>query len=161
MNGFGHPGKFRTDGHDERARFLNHAMGPPIRVGFSMLHRGLRVEMAAHWLDAFLPGIVVQDKIAEARMAFKNQTEQILGLAFVPVRRMNKFDDARESFFGQRRGGEHVNPAGFAFTVKTVAQLPFARSLLDDQARKTEIPFQKKPSAKFRQRGAAALDFAR
>ena len=117
--------------------------------------------MAAHWLDVFLPGVVVQNKITEARMPFKNQAEQILGLALVPVRRVNKFDDARESLFGERRGGEDVNPAGFAFTVKTVAQLPFARAFLDDQARKTEIPFEKKPSAKFRQRGAAAFDFAR
>src|SRR5208282_2502608 len=120
-----------------------------------------RVEVAAHRLDTFLPGIVVQHEIAETRMSFKDEAIHVLGLALVPVRRMNEFDDTRKSFFGERRGCEDVNPAGFMFTVKTVAQLPLACAFLDDQARETEIPFQKKPSAKFHERGAAAFDLAR
>jgi hypothetical protein len=110
--------------------------------------------VAAHRLDVFLPGVVVQNKIAETRMAFKNQAEQILGFALVPVRCVNKFDDARKGFFGERRGGEDVNPTGFALAVKAVAQLPLARAFLDDQARETEIPSRKSRPHKFRQRGA-------
>ena len=67
--------------------------------------------MAAHRLDVFLPGVIVQNKIAEARMAFKNETEQIFGFALVPVRGMNEFDDAGKVFFSERRGSEDVNPA--------------------------------------------------
>ena len=79
----------------------------------------------------------------------------------MPVRRVNKFDDAWKGFFGKRRSCKDVDPAGFTFTVKTVAQLPFARAFLDDQPRKTEIPFEKKPATKFREPGADAFDFAR
>ena len=60
--------------------------------------------MPSHRLDVFLPGVVVQNKITETRMTFKVQAEQILGLALVPVRRVNEFDDARKGFFGERCG---------------------------------------------------------
>ena len=103
--------------------------------------------MAAHRLDAFLPGIIVQDKIAQARMALEFHAEQILGFALMPVGGVNEFDDAGKSPLRQRRVHQHVNPAGLALAVKTVAQLPFVRSFLDNQAGKTEIPFQEKPTA--------------
>src|SRR5208283_1102441 len=103
---------------------------------------------------------VVQNKIAEARMAFKVQAEQILSFALVPIGSVNKFCDARKGFSGQRRGYKDMNPASFAFTVKNIAQLPFARALLDNQPGETEIPFEKKASAQFRQCGANAVHFA-
>ena len=114
MNRLGHAGVFRADGHHECARLLHDAMRMPVGVRLAMKHRRLGIEVMAHRLDVFLPGVVVQNEIAEARMAFKIQAEQILGFALVPVRRVNKFDDARKSFFGERRGGQHMNPAGFA-----------------------------------------------
>ena len=126
-----------------------------------MAHGRLRIEMAAHRLDAFLPGVVVQDEIAEAWMSLKMQAEQILGFAFVPVCCVNKLDDARKGFFGERRSDQHMHPTGVAFAVKGVTQLPFACAFLDNQAGETEIPFKKKPSAKLRQHGVGAGHFAR
>ena len=98
MNRLGHAGIFRADGHHECARLLNDAMRPPVGIRLAMTHRRLRIEMMAHRLDVFLPGVVVQNEIAEARMAFKIQAEQILGFALVPVRRVNEFDDAGKGF---------------------------------------------------------------
>ena len=111
MHRLRHAGVFRANGHDERARFLNDAPRPPVGVRFAMAHGRLRIEMAAHRLDVFLPGIVVQDEIAEARMTFKVQAKQILGFALVPVRRVNEFDDARKSFLGERRGRPAHGPS--------------------------------------------------
>ena len=111
MNGFGHAGKFRADGHHERARLLNNAMRTPVRVRLAMEHRRLWIEVAAHRLDVFLPRVVVQNEIAQTWMTFKVQAEQILGFALVPVRSVNKFDDTRKSLFGKRRIDQHMNPA--------------------------------------------------
>jgi hypothetical protein len=105
-----------------------------------MVHRRLRVEPTAHGFDIFLPEVVVEHEIAKTRMTFKVHAEQIFGLALVPVCRVNPFDDAGERVFRERRAHQHVNPAGFAFAVKRVAQLPLARAFLDDQAGETEIP---------------------
>ena len=95
----GHTGVFRPDRHHERARFLDNSARTPIFIRLAMGHRGVRIEMAAHGLDVFLPGIIMQDKITEARMSFKNQAEHVLRFALMPVHRVNKFYDAGESFF--------------------------------------------------------------
>ena len=64
-------------------------------------------------------------------------------------------------FSVERRVHEHMNPAGFAVTVKAVTQLPLACAFLDHQARETKIPFEKKSAAQFRKRGPVAGHFAR
>ena len=55
--------------------------------------------MTAHRLDAFLPGVVVQNEVAESRMTFKDKTKQVLGLPLMPVRRMHKLDNAGKNLF--------------------------------------------------------------
>ena len=90
------PENIGPDRHDERARLLNDAPRPPVGVRKAIAHRRLRIEAAAHRLDTFLPGVVVEHEIAQTRMALEAQAEQILRFAFVPVRRVNPLDDARE-----------------------------------------------------------------
>ena len=74
---------------------------------------------------------LVQNEIAESRMTFKGETKQVLRLSFMPVHSMHKFDDAGKNRLIQRSAHQHMNPAGFAVTVKAVKQLPFARAFLD------------------------------
>src|SRR5579885_262892 len=78
----------------------------------------------------------------------------------MPIRRVNEFDNAWERLFGERRSNQHVNPAGIAFTVENVAQLPLAGAFLDNQAGEAEIPFQEKSAAKLWQHRAGAGHFA-
>ena len=78
-------------------------------------------------------------------MPLEFKAKKVLGFALMPVRRVNEFDDAGESPLGERSFRHHMNPAGLALAIKTVAQLPLLRVFLDNQARKTEIPFQEEP----------------
>ena len=110
--------------------------GRQLTFGSTVQHRLFRLEMTAHRLDTFLPGVVVQNEIAESRMTFEAETKQVLGLPFVPVRRMHKFDNAGKNLLIQRGVHEHMNPPGFAVSVKTIAQLPFVGGFLDHQAQR-------------------------
>ena len=175
MNRLRHAGVFRANGHHKRAGFLNNTMRTPVVVGLAMMHRRLRIEFMAHRFDTFLPGVVVQNEIAEARMAFKDQAKHVLGFALMPVGGVNEFDDAGKSFFSERRSDQNVNPArcGRAVllrglddrqvvptVVKDISQLPFARAFFNNQPCETEIPFQEKPPAQFGELHASACDFA-
>ena len=102
MHRFRHAGKLRADGHDERARLLDDAPGPPVGVRTAIAHRRLRVESVAHRLDALLPGIVVEHEIAQVRMPLEAHAEHILGFPLVPIRRVNPLDHAGENLL--RRG---------------------------------------------------------
>ena len=161
VNRLRHTGINRANRHDERARLLDDSPWPPLGVGLSVPHGGAGVEAMAHRLDVLLPGIVVQHKVAEARMPFKDQAEEILGLALVPVRRVDELHDAREGFPGQRCAREDMHPAGLTLAVKAVAQLPVGRAFLDDQPREAESPVQEQPAAQLGKGGLGAVDFAR
>ena len=136
MDRFRDAGELRADGHDERARFLDDAPRPPVGVRTAVAHRRLRVESVAHRLDPFLPDVVVEHEIAQMGVPFEAHAEQILRFPLVPVRRVNPFDDAGEDLLRERRAHQHVHPAGLAFAVERIAQLPLARALLDDQTRR-------------------------
>jgi hypothetical protein len=156
MHRFRHAGEFRTDGHDERTRLLDDAPRPPVGVRKAMAHRRLRVDAAPHRLDIFLPGVVVEHKIAEVRMTFEVHAEQILRFPLVPVRRVNPLDDAREDVLRERCAHHHVHPARVAFTVERVAQLPLARAFLDNQAGKAETPILENTTAQIGKHSAGA-----
>src|SRR5208283_2713764 len=157
----GHAGIFRPNRHYERARFLDDASWPPVGVRLAVVHRRFRIEMTAHRLDVFLPGVVVQDEIAESRMTFKGETKQILGLPLMPVRSMHKFDNAGKNCLVEWRVHQYMNPASLAVTIKAVTQFPLACPFLDHQARETKLPCQEKPAAQFRKRGPVAAYFTR
>ena len=158
---FRHPREFGADGHDECARLLNDAPGPPVGVREAMAHRRLRVKSAAHRFDAFLPGVVVEHEIAQMRMTFEAHAEQILRLPLVPVRRVNPLDNAGEYLLREGRAHQHVHPAGSAFAVKHIAQLPLGCAFLDDQTGETEIPFLDNLTAHLGEHRASAAHFAR
>ena len=160
MHRFCDAGKFRPNGHNERARFLDDAPGPPIDVRTAVAHRRLRVESVAHRLDALLPDVIVENEIAEMRMPFEAHAEQVLGFPLVPIRRMNPLDNAGENILRQGGAHQHVHPAGFAFTVKRVTQLPLARTFLDNQTREAEIPLLDNPTAHLGEHRAGARHFA-
>ena len=160
-NGLRHAGIFRPNRHYERARFLDDAPWPPVGFRFAVAHSRLQIEMTAHRLDVFLPGVVVQDEIAESRMTFEGETKQVLGLPLMPVGRMHKFNNAGKNRLIQRGVHEHMNPAGFAVTVKAVTQLPLACAFLDHQARETKFPSEEKSAAQFPKRGPVARHFTR
>jgi hypothetical protein len=139
---FGYAREFRADRQDKRARFLHHAPWPPVGGGTPLAQRRRRVEGAPHRRHALLPGVVVQDVVAEARMAGEVNAEQVLGLPLVPVRGENlRFDrDAREHAVSERRRDQDMDPAGVALAVEHVAQLPLPLALLDDQASERAVP---------------------
>ena len=140
VHGFRRAGELRADGHDESARLLNDAPRPPIRVRKAVMQCRLRVKSVPHRFHGFLPGVVVEHEIAQVWMPLETHAEQVLRFPLVPVRGVNPLDHTGEDVVGKGRGYQHTQPAHVAFAVKRIAQMPIARTLLDDQTRKTE-PF--------------------
>ena len=111
---------------------LDNLAGLPIQIGLTMQHRLSRIKAFAHWIYALLPGVIVEDEIAETRMSFEDQPEQVLCLAFVPVGGVNLFADAGYPIFRTGQMSKHVHPTSFAFAIEHVSQVP-SRSLFDDK----------------------------
>ena len=82
-----------------------------------MQYRLSRIEALAHRIDALLPGVIVKDEIAETRMSFEDQPEQVLDFAFVPVSGMHLSAYTRYPIFGTGQMSKHVHPTGFASAI--------------------------------------------
>ena len=106
--------------------------GFQFKIGLAMQHRLSRIKAFAHWIYALLPGVIVEDEIAEARVTFEDEPEQILCLAFVPVGGVNLFADANNTIFRTGQMSKHVHPTSFAFAIEHASQVP-SRSLFDDK----------------------------
>jgi hypothetical protein len=93
------------------------------------------VERMAHGTNAFPPDFIVQNKIAQARVAFEVNPEHVLCFALMPIGRMDRSGDAGNAGIVQRTPDNQVKLPAIVIAIKAVAKLPTVLAFLDEESR--------------------------
>ena len=86
VGGFGEIREHGTDRHGERAGSRDDGWRLPSRIRRAELELLPRIEISSHRVHTLWP-VLVQDELAEARVTFERQSEQILRFTLVPIGR--------------------------------------------------------------------------
>src|SRR5271170_3152946 len=100
-----------------------------------------------HWIDAFMPNLVVKDKVTEPRMVLEVKSKKILHFTLVPIRRMHFGADAWNCGHLNRQLQCDFNPTGRR-KKKHVVEMPMAGVLLCDNSAKGTAHIPEQEAAK-------------